>query len=315
MIDYEDFDYENETPASFISPVVVSDASVTSSTAVTHLPGEVQWNGTNAYTKGQIVYRTIASVERRYENQIPGTNSTPPEDDSNRWYDLGATNKMSMFDSMVNTQSIAPNTLTVVFRPGAFDAIYLANMDGRSLNITTRESPGGPIAYTINNSLDGAAPPDYYEYFFSPFRQSTDFTATELVPFANSEVTLTLSNPGGTARIGVASLGSLVSLLAIPERGAKVKARNYTKTTTDSRGVSQYNRGRKARDLSFSITVPIAQASNLADAMDAVSDTPCAVIGGDFDFLRALRAFGLINYEANFRQIDAVFDINVQGTI
>lgn len=308
-------DYENETPASFISPVVITPAMITSSTAVTHLPSEALWSATTSYTVGQIVYRTINNVDRRYENQIPGVNSNPPEDDQNRWYDLGPTDKMSMFDGMINTQSIAPNTLTVIFRPGAFNAAYLGNLDGRSVQLIVKESPGGPESYNKTVSLDDAAPADYYEYFFNPFRQATDFTATGLTPFANSEVTIVVSNPGGVARAGVASLGRMVSLLAPPERGAKVKSRNYTRTTTDSRGVTTYRKGRKARDLSFTITIPIEQGSNIADEIDDVSDIPCAVIGGDIDYLRALRGFGLLNYEANFRNIDVVMDITVQGTI
>lgn len=308
--------YDNETPAIFISPVEITAAMVTSSTAVTHLATELEWAAATAYSKGQVVYRTIVGTIRRYENQIPGTNANPPEDDQDRWYDLGATDKMSMFDTTVYTQSMAPGTLTTVFRPGPFDSFHLANIEGTTLDITVKDAPGGTVVYPLSMALDDFQPDDYYDYFFAPFRSITDFTITDLVPYGNSEVTITVNySGGGVAKIGIASFGNAVSLLAPPENGARVKAKNYTRTTTDGRGVTEYKRGRKARDISFQITVPIEQASNVADSMDLVSDTPCAVIGGDIDYLRALRAFGLINYELQYRSIDAVFNINVQGQI
>lgn len=307
--------YDNDTPVTFISPIDITPVMVASSNAVTSLPGEAPWAATTNYARGTVATRTFGDIIRRYENQMPGVNSNNPEDDQDRWYDLGSTDKMSMFDNLAHTQSIAPEALTVVLRPGAFDSFYLANIDARTLRVLVKDAPGGATVFDQTFSLDDSAPADYYEYFFSPFRPQTDFIIGDLVPYANSEVTLTASNPGGVARIGVASFGSMVSLMGAPESGSQVKVKNYTRTTTDSRGVTDYKRGRKARDLSFTITVPIEQASNIADSMDAISDTPCAVIGGDLDYLRALRTFGLLNYELQYRSIDAVFNLNVQGTI
>lgn len=307
--------YDNETPVTFISPIEITASMITSSTAVAYLASEPEWNATTAYNKGQVVYRSIAGTIRRFENQIPGTNSNVPESDQDRWYDLGSTDKMSMFDNVAHTQSIAPSTLTVVFQPGAFDSFYLANLDGRTITVIVKDSPNGNVIYTSTDSLDDSAPPDYYEYFFSPFRPQTEWLMSSLVPYANSEVTITIGNPGGVARAGITSFGTMVSLLAPPESGARVKARNYTRTKTDERGVTEYRKGRKARDVTMTITVPIEQASNIADSLDEISDLPCAIIGGDIDYLRALRAFGLINYELNYRSIDAVFSLNVQGTI
>jgi hypothetical protein len=307
--------YDNDTPVVFIAPVEISTGMVTSSNAVTHLASELVWNAATQYAKGAVVYRTIGGTDRRFENLIPGTNSNPPEDDQDRWYDLGATDKMSMFDTTVYTQSMASGTLTVVFQPGPFDAFYLANIEGTTLSVTVKDAPGGNTIYSETTPLDDFAPDDYYEYFFAPFRAQTDFIETGLTPYGSSQVTLTVSNPGGVARIGIASFGTVVSLLGPPENGARVKAKNYTRTKTDERGVTEYSRGRKARDLTMQITVPIEQASNVADAIDAVSDIPCAVIGGDIDYLRALRAFGLLNYELQYRNVDAVLSLTVQGQI
>lgn len=153
-------------PACFISPLVITAAMVTSSTAVTKLPGELDWVATADYAVGTVVYRP--ALGRRFENLKPGVHSSPPEDALDRWYDLGATSKMSMFDDSPATQSIAPGTLTQVFRPGAFNAMYLAGLDGQTLTVTVKDQPGGTVIFTHTESLEKSEASDWWEHFESP---------------------------------------------------------------------------------------------------------------------------------------------------
>lgn len=301
------------TPVSFISPLTISASMITSSTAVTKLAGELDWNAATNYTVGTVVFRP--TLGRRFENQIPGVNSTPPEDDSARWYDLGATSSMSMFDSEVSTQSMCAETLTAVFRPGAFNAMYLA-VEGRSLAITIKDAPGGTNTYTYSGSLEDSQPDDYYEHFFSPFKAKTDFLVTDLTPYASCEVTITVSNTGGVARCGMASLGDLVSLGGSALSGVTVEPKSYARIVTDERGKTSIKKGKAARDMAITAWVPREETDSVVDALTQVMGVPCVWIGTDMNSYRALRTFGLGNGKFTYDKVNyATLNLTVQGMI
>lgn len=303
------------SPISFILPLKILQSMITSSTAVAKLAGELEWNAASAYTVGQIVVRTDFGG-RRFQNLIAGTNANKPEDDKERWYDLGVTGPLTMFDSEVSSQSMAPNALTVVFRPGAFNAMYLAGLDGLSLTIIVKEAPNGVEVYRFDGSLEDSEPADYYEYYFSPYKPKTEFLVTGLAPFANCEVTITISNPGSVARCGMASLGDQVSLGGPAMRGAKVKPKSYNKITTDKQGKTSVSKGKTARDISIRAQVPIEEAADVVDAVEQVNGIPCTWIGSDLPNLRTLRTFGLGTAEfSHDNDIVADLSLTVEGMI
>lgn len=302
------------SPVAFISPLDITAVMVTSSTAVKRLAGELDWNANTAYTKGMIVVRP--DLGRRFENKIPGTDSSKPEDAQDRWYDLGVADKMAMFDSEEGTQSIAPVTLTTVIRPGAFNAMYLAGLVARTLSITVKDAPNGTEIYSYTGSLEDSQPADYYEYFFSPYKPKTEFLVTGLTPYARCEVTITLVNPGGVARCGIASLGDLVSLGGPAMRGVTVKPNSSSKVSADERGKARLKKGKSARDLTIRAQVPMDEVDSVIDALDQVMGVPCTWIGSDLKNLRSLRTFGLGKGEFTYDS-DIVADLylSVQGMV
>ena len=302
------------TPVSFISPLSITASMITSSTAVTKLASELDWNADTNYTVGTVVFRP--TLGRRFENKIGGVDSAPPEDDSDRWYDLGATSSMSMFDSEVSTQSMCAETLTTVFRPGAFNALYLGALDGRSLTITIKDRPGGATVYSYNGSLEDSEPDDYYEHFFSPFKPKTDFLATDLMPYASCEVTIAVTNTGGVARCGMASPGDLVSLGGPALRGVTVEPKSYARIVTDERGKTSIKKGKAARDMAITAWVPKDETDAVVDALTQVMGVPCVWIGTDMTSYRSLRTFGLGNGKFTYDKANhATLNLTVQGMI
>jgi hypothetical protein len=302
------------SPVSFISPLAITASMITSSTAVTHSATEAEWVASTNYTVGTVVYRT--AVGRRFENQIAGVNSNVPEDDADRWYDLGATDKTTMFDSEVSTQSIADGTLTTVFRPGAFNSMFLGALDGTSLAVTVKDAPGGSVVYSYSGSLEDSQPDDYYEYFFSPYKPVTDFFVTGLSPFANCEVTISVSAPGRIAKCGMASLGDLVTVGGPALKGVSVEPKSYARITTDARGKTSIKKGKAARDLVISALVPEDETDAVIDALTQVLGVPCAWIGTDLTRMRSMRSFGLGTGKLTYDKVKhATLSLTVQGMI
>lgn len=298
---------------SFISPLSITTGMVVSSTAVSHTSGELEWNATTFWAKGAVVFRT--SLGRRYENLIAGIDSGPPEDSADRWDDLGITDKMTMFDGEVGTQSIADGTLTTVFRPGAFNALFLAGLEGTHLDVTVRDYVSGTVLLSYSGSLEGSQPDDYYEWCFAPFRQQTDFIATDIEPYGRSEVTVSIANPGGVAKCGIASLGDLKAI-GPSLSGLTVEPKSYARVTTDSRGKTSIRKGKSARDMSISALVPLADADSVIDALTTVLGVPCVVIASNSVQMQAARVFGLPNGKLTYPGGQfANLSMNVQGMI
>lgn len=302
------------TPVSFISPLTITASMITSSTAVTRLASELDWNAATNYTVGTVVFRP--AIGRRFENQIPGVDNSPPEDNAARWYDLGATGPLSMFDSEVSTQSICAGTLTTVFRPGAFNAMHLVGLEGSSLNITIKAAPGGAAVYSYSGSLEDSQPAEYYEHFFSPFKPKTDFLVTDLAPYASCEVTISISSPNGVARCGMASLGDLISLGGQALSGVTVEPKSYARIVTDERGKTSIKKGKAARDMAITAWVPTEEADTVVDALTQVMGVPCTWIGTDLQNFRSLRTFGLGNGKLTYDKVNhATLNLTVQGMI
>jgi hypothetical protein len=301
-------------PISFIAPLSIAAGMITSSTAVSKLPAEQEWSATATYTVGTVVFRT--EVGRRFENQIPGVNANKPEDDQDRWYDLGATDKTAMFDSEVSTQSIAPGTLTAVFQPGPFNAANFLKIDGTSMTFLVKAAPGGAEVFKDVVPLEGSAPSDYFEHFFEPFKPKTEYLVTGLEPYASCEVTISISNPGGAGRCGMASLGDLVSVGGPALRGVTVEPKSYARVVTDDRGNTSIKKGKAARDLSASALVPIDSADDVVDALTSVMGVPCAWILTDSKQRRSLRGFGLGRGKLTYDKTNyATLDLTVEGMI
>jgi hypothetical protein len=256
-------------------------------------------------------------IGRRFEKLTNGpASSIPPEDDQVNWYDLGATDKTTMFDSEVSTPTIADGTLTQVFQPGAFNAAHLLALDGLSMQFIVKSAPGGAEIVSETVSLEDSQPADYYDYFFEPFRPRTDYLITGLEPYANCEVTISISNPGGIAKCGMASLGDLTAVGGPALSGVSVEPKSYARIETDARGKTSVRKGKAAKDLSAQALVPIDSADSVVDSLTSVLGVPCTWILTDSIRMRAMRAFGLGSGKLTYgTSNNATLNLTVQGMI
>ncbi|WP_288379841.1 hypothetical protein [uncultured Massilia sp.] len=301
-------------PVSYIKPLVIKPSMITSSTAVKKLAGEAEWVAATAYALGQVVTRADLGG-RRFENLIAGQNTNKPEDDRDRWYDLGLTDQNTMFDGKDGRQSIAPNALTVVLRPGAHNALFLAGLDGTALDIVWKEYPGGPQYHSYSGTLEDTQPDDYYDYYFAPYSPQTDFLITDVTPYASCEVTITISNPGSVARCAIASIGDLTAVGGPALSGVSVDVSGSARVTADDRGMASVVAGKLACDLSAQAIVPDDMARGVVRSIRAVQNIPCPWLITDQRLREELRSFGLGAVKLTYTSNQIRASIDVQGTI
>lgn len=304
---------------SLLNPVSIADAMLTSSTVAEPAAGETAWNAATSYTVGQRVIRT--TTHRIYENLIAGVDATLPENATSatlttpRWLDYGPTSRWAMFDSVVSTPTTIATPLTVVLHPGQHNAVFLAGLDAEDYTITVKDAPGGAVVFTQSGTLEASMPPDYYEHFFDRFRPLTDLLVTDIPPYNNAEITITLTKGSGNVSCGIVALGDLRPLGAT-QYGAKAKPKTYSYIGIDDFGNNTIVRRKSAKDMSATAFLAVSEADTVLDAITSVLDVPCVWVGMEGDGYTGLRVFGLGSGEVSYDYPqDCLLNLEVKGLI
>lgn len=304
-------------------PLTITDAMVASSTAAEPSALETAWNAATSYTVGQEAILT--STHRVYTNLIAGVNATSPNlaltGSTPRWLDTRPTNKWAAFDGQVNTQSAVVTPLTYVLRPGLFNAIALYGLDGASLTISVKDAPGGTVVDTRTSSL--IAPPiDNYDYYFGPIKPLTKAIFKDFTPYADPEVTITITaTTGVTVKCGMIAIGDLRSLITVDGKGgtvygAKAKPITYSYISTDIYGNTKIIKRSSATDMEIRVVVPAGDADSALATIQDVLDVPAAWIGSDTAGYTGLNVFGLASGDVSYDgPTQSVLTINVKGFI
>jgi len=303
-----------------MAPNAITAAMITSTNISPEDPNPA-WSSATTYAQGARVYS--ASTHRVYESlqnsnlnkdpTIPA-NQVDSQGNGTWWLDLSPTNLWAMFDGMVSTQSSRAADITITLTPGAFNGFALFNLEGDHIHITARQYPGGPIYYEYDADLEDSAPPDYYEYFYDPFKPQTQLIATGLPPYSVAEITFELTKGSGNAKIGMLAIG-VFSSIGAPLRGASVEPQDYSFISTDQFGTTTVTKRRNATGLVISGKSDITDASVVLDTVKRLLGTPVVVIGSTKTNFQGMTVFGLVSGRMVYAPDNAVDEVTLNLTV
>ena len=302
-------------------PLTITDAMMSSSTIAEPAAGETAWAAGTNYVVGQRCILT--ATHRVYENLIGGINATSPDQAltgaTPRWLDYGPTLKWAAFDSVVNTPSSATTTFTHVILPGFFNAIAFYGMNGATLTVSIKTAPGGTVFYTYSGSL--LEPPiDYYDYYFGTIRGLTKLVLSDILLYANPEVTITVAGTG-TVKAGMIAFGDLRPLIGAngvggTQHGASAEPVTYSYINTDVYGRTSIVRRHSATNMRATVMIPQSEADSALAIVQSVLDIPAAWIATDVTGYDGLNVFGLGSGSLSYNDPSyASLNIMVKGFI
>lgn len=303
-------------------PLTITDAMVTSSTAAEPSASETAWNAATSYVVGQECILT--ATHRVYTNLIAGVNATSPElalsGSAPRWKDTRATNKWATLDVRSNWQTAVVTPLTMVLRPGIFNAIALYGLDGSALSISIKDAPGGTVVYTYTSDLQ-EYPVDHYDYYFGRIKVISKLLYSDIMPYADPEVTISITaGTGVTVKAGIVAFGDLRQLVTTEgtggtQFGAKAKPISYNYIATDPvTGLASVQRRTTGTDMDIRVLVPSTDSDSVLAAMQDALGIPCAWIGSDQANFSGLNTFGLGSSDVNYDSPrHSVITISVKG--
>ena len=204
----------------------------------------------------------VVATHRIYESGQAGNLGKDPTDIVNRtgtppwWIEVSPTNKWEMFDGLIKTATTVATPLTVVLRPGFIDGMYFSGLVGENIDISIKDVPGGTVVYAHSETLENSQPPDYWEYFFMPFRQQDDLFLPDIPPYSNMEITVTISSTSGNVSCGFMSVGD-IRMLGTTEFDAEAQPKTYSYIGDDNYGNTKIIRRPSAKNMRLTAEVDI----------------------------------------------------------
>lgn len=267
-----------------ISPIVIADANLSSSTVAETTPAA--WNSATDYAVGaqvnvsHVIYESV---------QTPNVNHAPASSPL-YWAAAGPSNRWAMFDNEISTATVDTTAITVVLLPGNINALALFGLIGSQVVATVKQTAGGAVAWTQTMPLDGSIITDWYQYFFEPFRQRTEAVFTGLPPYSAGEITVAITGSGTVAcahlAIGTAyDLGEAI----LPASSGII---DYSRKEVSPTGAVSLQKRKFSRRMSLQTLVDNSTISKLQSVLADLRATPCAWIGHDSPDLNLLTIYG-----------------------
>jgi hypothetical protein len=267
-----------------IKPTPITDAMLISSNALED-DYAVYMSATNYAVGARCIYthQIWESVQTPNAGHTPGTNAL-------FWAVIGPTNRHAMFDNEISTQTAMTDILTVVIKPGYANSLALFALEGSGLAVTVRDGLGGPIMYSKELSLDGTVIADWYQYFFEPSVQLAEVVLTDLPPYGNAYITVSISGIG-TVKCGDMSVGTMY-MLGDTQFGASAGIVDYSRKDTSATGVTALSKRSYSKRMTAQMMLDTAQINKVQRVLASLRATPCAWIGTDIAGYEPLIVFG-----------------------
>ena len=232
---------------------------------------------------GNYIYTAIAH---------PNTGNPPDAINSAYWVRTSPSNAFAMFDDQVSTATTATTSLTVVLTPGLINSIGLFGLVGTTLDITITDGPSGPVVYNKTITLDVTVMSDWYGYFFEPSVQLGEVVATDIPPYSNARMTITISaGAGSMVQIGSLAFGSQYTIGGT-EYGANVGIIDFSRKDTDDFGTTTFVRRAFSKRISANVFLPNSQLNSVQRILSDLRATPCVWIGSDDPTFAPLLVYG-----------------------
>ncbi len=206
------------------------------------------YSSSAAYAKDDIVSDLVN--HQLYQSQL-ANNTGKPLTEKSAWLSLGATNRWKMFDKAVNSQTVAPDSVTVTVAPGVVtNTLTLLNMLGSS--VTVMQSDSG---YERKRSLVTHAVLSWYEFWYQEPLWVGDTVFDDIPPYGKANLTVTVDSPGNQAGIGGWFLGKS-KFIGKTQWGLTAGILSYSGATADTFGNVTLMKRDSAKKMNFEVAIP-----------------------------------------------------------
>ena len=221
-----------------VTPATINDAALISSNVPeTEYP---LYSALTTYGLGDTVLVLGSNIHYVYQSTVAGNLGNNPLSyavtDLTKWQRVGNDNRWKMFDSSITSQTSNADSIAVsLTNLGVVTSVSVLNVNAASLTVTLTDNLDG-LVYNYTVSLVAVSNTvDEYTWCFAPVVRTQDFALTDLPPYLNSTITVTLNDLGGTVMCGALVAGQGEDFGNI-NYGAQVGIQDYSIKQKDAFG-------------------------------------------------------------------------------
>jgi len=248
------------------------------------------YSNTATYALGDFVIDNVAHLT--YQSLI-ASNTGNALTDATKWYLVGPTNPWAMFDTLRNTATVTPGTLTTTVSPGTrCDSLALLGLSATSATITVTLASTQVYSRTVNLNLRFVA--DWYDYFFAAFKTQSSMVLFDLPPYASAVITVSLSNTGGSVACGACVLGMAQDVGSV-QYEAESDVLNFSTVNRTTDGVATLVPSRNVPKTISSIWLDkqyVDQVRALRDSLNGSTAVWCGLDDEGDDYFESLLILG-----------------------
>jgi hypothetical protein len=249
------------------------------------------WVAGTTYALGDTV--RLAATHRVYRSLLAANTGNDPSlaASSAWWVEVSGTNRWAMFDTSVGSASTTAGPLQVAFKPGVIDALVLIGLVGNTADVRVTDGPGGALVYSRTIDLQVPVVNDWYSYFFEPFRQVPIVILSDLPPYLNGIVSVTVRGDASVAA-GMCIPGRTYTIGGT-QYGITAGIRDYSRKVVDeATGAVSIQQRRFAKTLRAQIRADAALFNEVSEKLEQLRATPCMWVGDDTGSQAPLSVFG-----------------------
>lgn len=220
-------------------------------------------------------------VQSGVHTAIGSNNFNKPVTNTTYWLDRGATRRWKCFDGSVTSQTSNTTSIAMEFlASGRIDSVALLNISAATAQVTMTDAIDGIVFDETYNLTADSGITDWYAYFFEPIERTSDLTITNMPPYANATINVTLTDTGNTVLLGACILG-FVKELGITEVGVKTGIQDYSIKTQDTFGNYTILQRAFRKTINFTIWLDPYEVDVLQNLLAGYRATPIVYIASD----------------------------------
>ncbi|MBF9050622.1 hypothetical protein GTA62_14790 [Roseobacter sp. HKCCD9010] len=312
-----------------ITPITVTDEKLLSSNIPEN--DHAEWDNGTAYARGDFViststhtvYRSLTSSNQGNDPDLEMTALADPlidDPDPVNWQIISATNRWKMFDQKPSVQATMTDEIALEVAPGEFvGGIAGFGVMGTAVSVEVY-IPGSPDEVVFQRTIDlyaAASVANWYDYYFADLAPLTEFIITDLPPYANGVVKVTVTNTGGIAAIGQLAVGPVSEIGEVVTPGTGLSGLDFSFVQNDEFGNLTRTVREATRLADLEVVVPTASVLVTFEKLRALrGGAPAVWVGDD----RAALAANVYGFARDYRLVyqagpNSILSIQVQGMV
>lgn len=259
-----------------IRPVAVTDSVFGSSTVP---ESEPVWLVGTTYALNDVARGNTTETAHKLFLSVQAANTGHPVTDPLWWVEMGPSNRWAMFDGSNSTQTVQAEEIEVVLNTTTrVDSVALLNISAATARVQMAAAGDGVVFDQTFNLVSDSGIIDWYAYFFEPISRKTDLIVTGLPPYADAEITVTLSDPGSPVRVGTLVIG-LGKEIGDTAMGASIGIQDYSRKEQNPFGDFILVERAYSKRATFTVWVPRGFTDELQRLLASYRAVPIVYVG------------------------------------